>query len=147
MMPLPGVPLSAWLCLVALTVTLPFLLAGIDHLMINIVPVSLGLLLGLAGMLVGSRVYPVLNGDHKRVAIQALFLPLRAALRHGLQTARFDSASRGTARAPTVTGYLRQAGEWLARLQHHTEYARRPLTGALWLGIAGGLMGAFVIAT
>jgi len=54
-LPLPGVPLLAWLYLVTLILVLPFLVSGIDRLMINVVPVSLGLLLGLGGMLVGSR--------------------------------------------------------------------------------------------
>lgn len=144
-MPLPRVPLSAWLCLVALIMALPFVLAGIDRLMINVVPVSLGLLLGLVAIRVGSRVYPLLTGGRKRAGIQALSSPLRTALRDALQKGRFDNALQGTARA--VTAYLRQAGEWLARLQCHTESARRPLTGALWLGIAGGLLGALAAAT
>ena len=145
-MPLPGVPLSAWLCLVALIMALPLLLAGIHQLMINVVPVSLGLLLGLVGILVGSRVYPLLIGGRKRAGIRALSSPLRAAHVRALKKVRFDRALRGTALARTVTGYLRQVSEWVARLQHNTRSARQPLTGALWLAVAGGLTGAFVFA-
>jgi hypothetical protein len=108
--PLPGVPLSAWLCLVALITALPFLLAGIDQQMTNAIPVSLGLLLGLVGIRVGCRVYPVLIGSRKHASIQALSSPVRAALRHALQTTRFDSALRDTTLAQAVTAYQRQAG-------------------------------------
>jgi formate hydrogenlyase subunit 3/multisubunit Na+/H+ antiporter MnhD subunit len=146
-MPLPGVPFSAWLCLVALIVALPLRLAGIDRLMVNVLPVSLGLLLGLVGILVGSRIYPLLIGDPKRAGIRALSSRLRAAFRDKLQKARFASALPGTARARVVSAYHRQADEWLARLQRCNESALRPLTGAFWLGIAAGLTGAFVFAS
>jgi hypothetical protein len=144
--PLPGIPFSAWLCLVAVILVLPFLLADIGRSMTTVVPVSLGLLLGLVGILAGSSVYAVLIGDPKRAGTQALSARLRAALLHTLHKARLDIDLQDSARARVVTAYRRQAGEWLARLQCITESARRPLTGALWLGIAGGLMGAFVIA-
>jgi hypothetical protein len=144
-MPLPGVPLSAWLVLVALILVLPFVLAGVDQLMINVIPVSLGLLLGLVAIRVGYRVHPVLIGGRKRSGIQALSSPLRAAIRHKLKKRRFDNTLQGIALA--VAAYQRQAGEWLARLQCRTESARRPLIGALWLGIAGGLLGALAAAT
>ena len=79
-MPLPGVLLSARLCLVALIMALPFLLAGIDRLMVNVAPVSLGLLPGLVGVMVCYRVYPLLIAGRQRAGIRALSSPLRAAL-------------------------------------------------------------------
>jgi len=145
--PLPGVPLSAWLCLVALILVLPFLLADSDRLMINAGPVSVGLALGLVTILVVNRISPYFISRHKRTRTQELSSPTGPTLRHALQTARIKGQSRVTSRAHAVAAFQRQAGEWLARLQHHTESARRPLTGALWLGIAGGLLAAFAAAT
>jgi len=86
-------------------------------------------------------------GGRKRAGIQALSSRLRAALHHALQKARFDITLQHTRRTRAVSAYQRQTGEWLAWLQQYNESASRPLTGALWLGIAGGLMGAFVVAT
>jgi len=145
--PLPGVPLSAWLCLVALILVLPFLLADSDRLMINAGPVSVGLALGLVTILVVNRISPYFISRHKCTRTQELSSPTGPTLRHALQTARIKGQSRVTSRAHAVAAFQRQAGEWLARLQHHTESARRPLTGALWLGIAGGLLAAFAAAT
>jgi len=146
-MPLSGVPLSTWLCLVALILVLPFLLADSDRLIINAGPVSLGLVLGLVTIRVLNRMPPHLISRHKRPPTQALSSPTGAALRHALQTALIKGQSHVTCGAPSVTALQRRAGEWLARLQHRTESARRPLTGALWLGIAGGLLAAFSAAT
>ena len=146
-MPLPGVPVSAWLCLVALIMALPFLLAGINSLMINIIPVSLGLLLGLAVILIGARVSPYSTGRRKRARMQALSSRLRAGLRHALRTAPINSSLHLAARTRVVAGHQWQADEWLERLQQYSESARRPLTGALWLGIAGWLLVAFAAAT
>ena len=146
--PLSGVSFSAWLCLVALITVLPFVLPGTGWLMVNVIPVSLGLLLGLLVILTGARFFPCLTAHRKRARVRALTSRLRAALRYALQTARINVELRMTARkSHAIAARQRQAGEWLARLEHHTESARRPLTGALWLGIAGGLMGAFVVAT
>jgi hypothetical protein len=141
------VPFSAWLCLIALIMVLPFLLAGIDRLITNVVPVSLGLLLGLFGVMVGHRVYPLLISDQKRAGVRDLSLPLLPALSQALQKTGFDGALQGTGRAQAARDYQQQIGKWLAPLHRHIESARRPLTGALWLSIAGGLMGAFVVAT
>jgi formate hydrogenlyase subunit 3/multisubunit Na+/H+ antiporter MnhD subunit len=146
-MPLPGVSVSAWLCLVALITALPLLLAGSDRLIVNVIPVSVGLLLGLSAILTGARLSPCLTGRRKRAAVQAWSSRMSAALRHALHTARINGESRVTARTQAVAARQRQAGEWLARLQQYSESARRPLTGALWLGIAGGLLGTFVAAT
>jgi hypothetical protein len=146
--PLSGVSFSAWLCLVALITVLPFVLPGTGRLMVNVIPVSLGLLLGLLVISTGARFFPYLTAHRKRARVRALTSRLRAALRYALQTARINVELRMTARkSHAIAARQRQAGEWLARLKHHTESARRPLTGALWLGIAGGLMGAFVVAT
>jgi hypothetical protein len=54
---------------------------------------------------------------------------------------------RDAAMARPVTAYLRKTGERLARLEHHTGDLHVPLTGALWLGIAGVLTGTFVFAS
>jgi len=146
-MPLPVIPVSAWLCLVAVITVLPFLLAGIDRLMINVIPVALGLLLGPVVILVGARLSPYFTGRRKRARIQAFPFRIRTALSHVLQTARVSSELRVTAWARAVTGRQRKSAEWLARLQRRTETARRPLTGALWLGIAGWLLSALVTTT
>ena len=146
-MPLPRVPVAAWLGLVALITALPFLLAGIDRLMINVIPVALGLLLGPVVILMGAHLSPYLIGRRKHARTQALLYRMRAALSHALQTARVRRELRGTAWVGAVADHQRKYGEWLTRLQHYTESARRPLTGALWLGIGGWLLGAFVAAS
>jgi len=146
-MPLPGVPVSAWLCLIALIMALPFLLAGINSLMINIIPVSLGLLLAPVVILIGARVSTNSTGPRKRSRMQALSSRLRAGLRHALRTAPINSPLRVVARTRVVAAHQRQSNEWLERLQQYSESARRPLTGVLWLGIAGWLLVAFAAAT
>ena len=145
--PLPGIPFSTWLCLVALILVLPFLLADSGRLIINAGPVSLGLVLGLVTILVLNRIPPHFISRHKRPRTQDLSSPTVPAVWHALQTARIKGQLHVTSRAHTAAALQRQAGEWLARLQHHTESARRSLTGALWLGIAGGLLAAFAAAT
>jgi len=146
--PLPRVPVSAWLCLVALITVLPFLLAGIDRLIINLIPVSIGLLLGLLVILMGVRFSPYLSGRRKRARTHALLFQIRSALSHALRTAHSTNELWGNARARAIAGPHRIPSEWLARLQRrHTESARQPLTGALWLGIGGWLLYAFAAGT
>ncbi|MGB5409617.1 MAG: complex I subunit 5 family protein [Thiogranum sp.] len=146
-MPIPMIPVSAWLCLVAVITALPFLLAGIDRLMINVIPVALGLLLGPVLILAGARLSSYRTGRRKRIRIQAFPFRIRTALSHVLQTARVSSELRVTAWASAVTDRQRKSAEWLARLQSRTETARRPLTGALWLGIGVWLLSALVTTT
>ena len=96
--PLPRVPFSVWLCLVALITVLPFLLAGIDRLMINMVPVSLGLLLGLVAIKVGARVYPLLISNPIRTGIRGRYSCLSTALRDASRKAHVDSRLPATVR-------------------------------------------------
>ena len=145
-MPLPGVPVAAWLGLVALITALPFLLAGFNSLMINIMPVSLGLVLGPVVILIGDRISPYFICRRKRARTQALSSRIRAALRHALRTAPINRPLHIGARTHAVAAHQRQSDAWLERLQQYSESARRPLTGALWLGIAGCLLGAFAAA-
>ena len=126
---------------------LPFWLADSNRLITNVVPVSLGLVLGLVMILTGDRISSYFTAGHNRVQTQTLSSRIRAALRHGLQTARINGQLHMTARMHAIAARQRQAGEWAGRLQRFSESARRPLTGALWLGVAGGLLGSFVTAT
>ena len=146
-MPLPALPVSAWLCLVVVITVLPFVLTDIDRLMINVIPVSLGLLLGTAVLLLGSGLSPYLIGPRKRAHARTLPLRMRAASSHALQALRTSNDLRLTAWALADTAYKRKSAAWLTWLQHHTDTARRPLTGALWLGIGGWLLSVFISTT
>ncbi len=146
-MPLPGVPLSAWFCLLAVILALPLLPSASDGLITNLIPVSLGLVLGLVMILTGNRISSYSTARHKRVHTQNLWSRIHAALRHVSQTALGNGQLRVTARTRAVAARPRLAVEWAARLQRFSESARRPAIGALWLGLAGGLLGTFVTAT
>ena len=146
-MPLPGLPVFAWLCLVVVITVLPFVLAGIDRLMINVIPVLLGLLLGTAVILLWAHLSRYLTGNHKRARTGLLLLRMHAALRHLLKMHRVSDHFQVTSLAPAVTACQRKSAEWLAWLQHRTDTARRPLSAVLWLGIGCWLLSVFVTTT
>jgi formate hydrogenlyase subunit 3/multisubunit Na+/H+ antiporter MnhD subunit len=143
-MPLPWLPGSVWLCLVAVIAVLPFLLAGADGLMINVIPVVLGLVLGPLVNVMGVHLSSYFTGGRQRDRIQAWRFRMRAAFGHVSQIAQFSSGLRDTVRVRAVTAYQRKLAAWLACLQRRTDTARRPLTAALWLGIGGWLLNALV---
>jgi hypothetical protein len=144
--PLPGTPVAAWLCLVALVLSLPFLLTGFDQSMTNAMPVALGLLLAPLVIPIASRASVRLNGPHIPSRIQARGSGPRAAS-GGVPLAACLVSEFGAIdwKRPVAAG-RRIAGNLRVRLQQYGESARHPLTGALWLAIAGGLLGTFAAA-
>ncbi|MGD8842025.1 MAG: proton-conducting transporter membrane subunit [Gammaproteobacteria bacterium] len=144
---LPGTPVAAWLSLVAVILALPLLLDGFDQSMSNTIPIAAGLLLGPLVVLTGNRVATRLSGAGKRARLRSWSSPLSTALRRARVKTRLISEWRNTAWDRSVAAARRASGEWLARVQQHGEPVRVRLTGALWLGIAGGLLGAFAAAT
>ena len=122
--PLPRVPLVAWLCLVALIVVLPWLFADANQLLINVIPVSLGLLLGLVAVRFSAGVYRLFIPKPNRTGMQALYLRLIGVLRNSQAKAHFDKVLKGSKPAWLVSASQRQPVESLSELQRPWASAR-----------------------
>ena len=143
----PTVSVIAWLLLLAVIAVFPFAFADAAELLTGTIPVSLGALLSalvlLAGVRVGGRAAISKRGVARRRLVSHLGQRIRLVKHSANEVARaFLSAWHSVSEAVRLTIRHRLVG---LQIPHKKEHLW-PMTGSVWLGIAGLLLGGLVLA-
>lgn len=144
---LPRIPLGMWLCLLVLIMVLPPALGSMDQLMVNVIPVSLGLLSGAAILLPGFRLPRYLDSRRRQARLQASCGTFQAAAMAGLRCVDTRAHLLHAAGSHVIDASRKRVAHCSAWLNRQAKGARRALTGALWLVIGAWMMASFVPVT